>query len=344
MTATYETVHTIPRDRWSRPLVIPPSGGKPIAYTRATTYVSCLEDTYALGKWQMRMVARGLSIREDLLLRVNSLGPQPDKDDPAFTGWKDDMDRLADQAVEAAKASAPANIGTALHGLTERIDRGQQVEDVPREYRRHLENYREATASFTAVEIERFMVNDDLQVGGTPDRVLKIDGSNDLYIGDIKSGSIEYGMGKIAMQLAMYAHSHLYHPATGERTPLPNLNVRRGLVIALDAKTGECELRWVDIGQGWNAIQLCTQVRAWRTKHNLSYPYQPTTIATPEEKEPPIDPPADTELAVFRAITHAQTPDELVKIWQRFERVWTAEMTNRAATRKQQLLTNGATQ
>jgi hypothetical protein len=351
--ATYETVHTIGRDRWGRPLVIPPGGGKPIAYTRCTTYVSCLEDTYNLGKWQMRMVARGLSIREDLLLRVNSLGPQPDKDDPTYTGWRDDMDRLTDQAVEAAKASAGANIGTALHALTERIDRGQRVEDVPREYQKHLKAYRDATATFTAVEIERFMVNDHLQVGGTPDRILKIDNHDQLIIGDIKTGSVDYGMGKIAMQLAMYAHSDLYNPEAGERSRPYNIDQRRGLIIALDAGTGECQLHWVDLEAGWEAIQLCTQVRAWRARKNLDTPYEQQLWPAHTRNPPPLkEPPnvnqqaADTELAVFRAITYAETETELVKIWEKFQSMWTPEMTTRAAARKQllrQLSTNGVT-
>jgi hypothetical protein len=352
VTTQWETIPEIKRDRWGRPMVIPPGGGKPIAYTRATTYISCLDDTWNLGKWQMRMVARGLSIREDLLLRVNSLGPQPDKDDPAHRGWKDDMDRLTDQAVEAAKASAGANIGTALHALTERIDRGQRVEDVPREYQKHLKAYRDATTTFTAVEIERFMVNDKLQVGGTPDRIIKIDGYQHPIIADIKTGSVDYGMGKIAMQLAMYANSSVYNPETGERSQPHHIDQQHGLIIALDASTGECTLRWVDLQAGWEAIQLCTQVRAWRARKNLDTPYeqqQPAHTRNPPPLKEPLtvnQQAADTELAVFRAITYAETETELVKIWEKFQSMWTPEMTTRAAARKQQLRqlsTNGIT-
>src|SRR5689334_2925212 len=60
----------VPRDRWQRPLVVPPKGGKPVAYTRCTTFVGCLEDTFNLSRWQQRMVALGLNDRPDLLLAV----------------------------------------------------------------------------------------------------------------------------------------------------------------------------------------------------------------------------------------------------------------------------------
>lgn len=351
----WEAVPEIPRDYFGRPKVIPPDGGQPISYTRATTYVSCLEDTFNLGKWQMRMTARGLSIREDLLLRANSLGPLPEDDEVAAKRWKKDMDRLADQAVEAAKASASSNIGTALHSLAERLDRGQRVEDVPTQYRPHLKAYQAKTAGFTAVHIERFMVQDELQVGGTPDRILTIDGHPKLVIGDIKTGTLDFGIGKICMQLAMYAHSLLYDPATGERTSPGEVDQDHGIVIALDAKTGECTLKYVDLRAGWEAIQLATQVRAWRARKNLSRPYEApippptssatffdptqalideaTTTWTPPRKEPD----ATDELGIFRDIANAADTEALVALWQKHEAHWTPAMTDRAAARKAQL-------
>src|SRR5215204_3364938 len=106
------------RDRWNRPLIIPPDGGKPVAYTRVTTFIDCLEDTYQLQLWKQRTTAVGLALRPDLLLRVGSLGPQPDKleDEGAhYKKWRDAINKVCDQALEAGEASAAANIGTALH-------------------------------------------------------------------------------------------------------------------------------------------------------------------------------------------------------------------------------------
>jgi hypothetical protein len=57
----------IERDRYGRPLIIPESGGKPVAYTRATTIANSLDDGTALTAWKMRMAAIGLTVRNDLL-------------------------------------------------------------------------------------------------------------------------------------------------------------------------------------------------------------------------------------------------------------------------------------
>ncbi len=57
----------IERDRYGRPLVVPPAGGKAIAYTRATTIANSLDDASALTAWKMRMAAIGLTSRPDIL-------------------------------------------------------------------------------------------------------------------------------------------------------------------------------------------------------------------------------------------------------------------------------------
>lgn len=322
------------RDRWGRPLVVPPGGGKPVAYTRCTTFVGCLEDTYNLGQWQRRMVAAGLAARSDLLLRASSLGLQP-ADNGEAKRWKAAMNEVCDKAQEAAQASASATIGTALHELTERIDRGETLGPVPADYQPHLAAYRAATAGFGVRHIERFTVHDGLQIGGTPDRVLEVDGR--LVIGDVKSGDTVYGIGKIAMQLAVYAQSQLYDPATGERTPLDGIDLEQGLVIALNAKTGTCELKWVDLAAGWEAVQLAAQVRRWRSRKDLSQPYGSTVVPLlpPDPDTEPTT--AATQAAFESAIRTADSVEELKVLWRDAGPAWTEHHTALAAARKAEL-------
>jgi hypothetical protein len=75
-TDLFSTVENeLPRDRWGRPLITPPTGGEPRAYTRVTTLAGSVEDTYHLGQWQQRMVAVGMARRPDLVL--GALGADP---------------------------------------------------------------------------------------------------------------------------------------------------------------------------------------------------------------------------------------------------------------------------
>lgn len=254
MSGFEEVNEIIPRDRFSRPMIIPPGGGKLIPYTRATTWAGAVEDTYNLGQWQQRMVAAGLAQRKDLHLRAASLGLQPDAE-PDKGKWKRAMDEVTEAAREAAQASASAITGTALHSFTEAVDLGHDIA-IPDEIRTHITSYREATKQVTALHVEQFLVIDELKVGGTADRIVRIDGHDGLYIADIKTGSVEYGVQKMCMQLALYAHGQRYNPTTGERHPIPDINTDRGLIIHLDAKTGACELIWIDIAAGWNAVRL----------------------------------------------------------------------------------------
>lgn len=249
----------IPRDGWGRPKITPPDGGKAVAYTRCTTYVAALEDTYGLTKWKMRQVALGLADRSDLLLAVSA-----HRDD------KKELDRIADKAMEAARSSAAATTGTALHTLTELHDQGRAIGVLPDSARADLNAYITATAHLRYAAIEQFRVLDELRIGGTADRVIDL---GDRYrIGDVKTGDIELGIGKIAMQLAVYARSVAY---TGDGTRHPDakpMDLDTALIVHLPAGQGRCTLVEVDIAAGWEAVQLAAQVRAWRARKDLARP------------------------------------------------------------------------
>jgi hypothetical protein len=250
------TEDKVPRDRWQRPLIVPEQGGKPVAYTRVTTFAGSIEDMYSLGQWQQRMVALGLSKRPDLLLSV-----------AAHAEDKDELNRIAEAAKEAAAASAAATTGSALHKLAERYDRLQiGINDVPASHRADLQAYAATTAPFTFDGIEEFVVLDDLRIAGTFDRIVNYDGQR--YVADIKTGSIEYGVTKMAVQLALYSRGQLYTPEGALRRPI-EVNQSAGIIIHLPAGQGRCELYWIDLRAGWDAVMLCGAVRAWRKRSGL---------------------------------------------------------------------------
>lgn len=322
---TVETHADVQRDRWNRPLIIPPGGGKPVAYTRCTTFVDVLEDKYNLQKWMQRMVAVGLGTRPDLHLSASSLASDPD-------GNKRQLDDLCESAIEAAKGSAKATIGSALHAFIERINLGQEPGPIPAEYQRHINNYIATVRGvLTPVHVERFTVQDDLQIGGTPDLVAEITGETGRFIVDLKTGpsTLKYGALKVAMQLGVYAHSQLYDTGNGRRTPIDDIRHDRGLVVALDSETGDCELHWVDIAAGWEAVQVATQVREWRKRKNL------LTAFTAAASEPlPIPQPASSvHAALLNAIAEAPDRDTLTSLWEKAGTSWSDSHTAAAKSR-----------
>ena len=253
---------TINRDRWGRPLVIPPGGGNPIPYTRATTVAGTLDDTHALTRWKQRQTAIGLADRPDLALAVTA-----HRDD------KRQLDDVCEQAMEASQSSAKATTGTALHTLTEHVDRGDELPTIPDGVAADLNAYQQATVGLEVISIEQFVVLDDLKIAGTADRIVRWGGMN--FIADLKTGQISYGIQKIAAQLAIYSRGDAYNIDTGDRNPLPDVHPTAGIVIHLPAGEARCELHWIDLRRGWEAVQLALQVRAWRKEKGLTQPFHP---------------------------------------------------------------------
>ena len=244
----------IPRDRFGRPLVIPRDGGRAVPYRRCTTFIDVLADQYQLQQWKQRQVALGLAARADLLLKA-----------AAAAGDKKTLNAVCEAAMEAAGSSASATIGTALHALTEQLDRGE-TPAIPASAEADIAAYRAATGFWTMADIEVFVVNDALQVAGTFDRVVAA--GHLRFIADLKTGGIDYAASKIAMQLAVYANSERYDPETGARSSL-DVNQERGLVIHLPAGEGRCSFHWADLKAGWEGVQLAAQVWAWRARKGL---------------------------------------------------------------------------
>jgi hypothetical protein len=308
----------INRDRYGRPLVIPPQGGKPVAYMRCTTFASTLEDTYNLSLWQQRMVALGLVDRPDLQLAVAA-----HRDD------KKRLNELCTEALDAAAARAGATTGTALHALTEQHDRGTlNITKVPAAYRPDIDAYIRATASLSVVQIETFGVIDEMKIAGTWDRIVTYGGRN--VIADLKTGSVDYGMLKIAIQLAVYSRCVAYDISTQQRHPLPDVDQDVALVIHLPAGTGTARLLEVDIAAGWDAVDCAKKARGWRAKNNFA------KVVDTVEVEPAAV--ADVEPTLLERIALAATVNELTGLWHaNNSNEWTDVHTAAAAERKRQL-------
>ena len=251
----------IPRDRWGRPLITPPEGGKPIGYTRVSTLAKALDDKTSLMDWKCRQTAMGLARRPDLVSKTSAVG-----DDRRA------LNEVVKEALAAAASDRAANVGTALHAFTERIDAGETPEDlVPHTDPLYLDlcAYREATRHLGMEAAELFVVCDELQAAGSFDRLVTVPDVG-MIVADLKTGQHEpdYPHG-VAQQIAIYAHGTLYDPEQGRVAALADLGVRTdvGLLIHLPSERGVCDLYLIDLEHGWALAQTAVAVRtAYKTK------------------------------------------------------------------------------
>jgi len=241
------------RDRWGRPLIVPPGGGKAIAYTRVSTLAKTLDDQSGLMLWKQRQTAKGIARRADLYALAKAAG-----DDTRA------MSDVVKQAMDAADSSAAANKGTAVHSFCEAVDLGHDIE-IPHEYAADIAAYRKATAALDVVLAEQFVVCDALTAAGSFDRLVRLPDGRSV-IADIKTGkdAAKYATATAA-QCAVYANSQLYNADTDQRTDLPgDIDRTFGLLIHLPIGAGECHIHKLDLTFGYQWAEVAAEVREWR--------------------------------------------------------------------------------
>lgn len=254
------------RDRYGRYLLPDPGDmDRLVPWIRTTTFAKAVGDTYLLGLWQQRMVAKGLTMRRDLF----ALAAAADADD------RRTLDEVVEQAREAAGSATRANLGTALHAFTEALDRGDEdvLATLPDELRPDIDAYQALVrdAGFVFEQVERQVIVPEYQVAGTFDRLGTMRGEEGHLIVDLKTGrDLSFGWLEIAIQLAIYANAEamwLGPPYPGEYVPMP-VDMRRDIayVIHLPVGEGRADLYKVDIAAGWEAAQTCAEVREWRAR------------------------------------------------------------------------------
>jgi hypothetical protein len=279
------------RDQYKRYLLPHPvtglySDGKPTAgrrngWMRATTFAKAAADTFALTRYNERLTLVGATLRPDVVALAHG------KD---VREHRNELDKLVDEIKNAAGAKVAANLGTAVHAFTERIDAGTlTLAEVPEQYRRYVEAYLTALR-VNGMEcvpglIERTTFTSEFNVAGTFDRVYRLpDGT--YAIGDLKTGrDLKYGQMEIAVQLALYAHginaNGVFDWGTGEWYPnLPHcacvvhlsnetcagpIRVRTdvGVVVHLPVQgdlAGRCVVKTVDLRAGWTAALTAERV------------------------------------------------------------------------------------
>jgi hypothetical protein len=202
---------SVPRDGWSRPLVVPPQGGRPKGHTRTTTFIDCIEDKTSLVDWKMRMVLVGAARRPELVEQARHLDPELRED-------KASLDSLVTRLTDSSGANDKSRRGTYLHDLTEYVDRGEPLPNtISGDDLDDMAAYMASTAVLKVIAVEQFVVVPELGVGGTFDRLSYYKGPGPdgkpiagNFITDTKTGNVQYGRLKMASQLAVYSRGKLY--------------------------------------------------------------------------------------------------------------------------------------
>lgn len=271
MTAVADQIYGRPepqRDRWGRYMIVPAGAKKPEAHTRATTVSSTLESRYNLERWGKRQVLLGAAQRPDVIARAGSARP----DDKQL------LDQLVETCEAASKNDARANEGSALHAWFEQHDLGQQP-TVPAPFDADLAAYNTTlqSAGVTIIPdlIERVVVLPEEKVAGTFDRIIEL--GNYRYIMDLKTGAdLSYSWCAISPQLAIYAHgATIYDPATQTHQPMPEVDQKLAMVAHVPARSGLCQLYWVDIEAGWQAARTSMWAREWQRRTDLAQAWSP---------------------------------------------------------------------
>lgn len=295
-------------------------------FQRVSTLIKKVEtDRWHLDQWMKRQVLVGAGRRDDLVLAVKSMRP-----DPVY-GWTDrqkqEINKLVEKAEEAAKDLDGAITGTAVHTLTERLDRGESLDSVirglPAQAEADLRAYEALIRlnDWQVIEIERTVVNDDLSVAGTFDRVYVIPGLSALLgPGDCQYRHGDHGpggpMGELAVtgdvktekdplknglhigpQLAIYSRARrMWLPMAAQvgssATYVSAPCVRQDVAVVVHVRNGHAVPMFVNLTDGWEAA-LAAKAQSIREKHAKSW-----LVPMPNIKEP-----APVEILTATAVT-----------------------------------------
>lgn len=199
--------------------------------------------------------------------------------DGAWSDYKKAVGVIAERMLEAGGAHEKREHGTNLHRLCELADElGLGAVEAEVEAERatpsdlaDVEAYLAAceAAGLRMLERETVVVNDDLGVPGRLDRLVTYKRTGAAratkVVADIKTGRVDYGVGKIAQQIALYASGQRYDLETHERSPL-GASKALGLLIHLPAGSATCTIYEVDLALGARGVKLSGEVRRWRNE------------------------------------------------------------------------------
>lgn len=251
------------------PMVLNKEGNR-VRLSRPSNYAKPLDDESALTNWRIDTACIGVAGDKALQARYVACK----RDD------RETLHKLRDESIKAGRGSEGADIGTALHAMSERWERKDESFNPPEPYASKLQAYSDELARVGLVSemFEFHTVNLDYGSAGTADRLYKVTRdlvapngdlieAGVLVIGDLKTNKrLDYSLASYAVQMALYAQGELYDVATDQYRPTPPIHQRWGVLVWLPSEDPEprCEALWVDLEAGNYGAWLAQEVKQWR--------------------------------------------------------------------------------
>src|SRR6185436_2678140 len=174
------------------PMVSDPNNpGKWLRYSRPSGYAKVLDNSFALNDWKISKAMIGVAGSRAMQAEVMAI-----KD-----GDREGMKLLREKALDKGAANEAADMGTALHAMTARVEDQSDTWEPPEAYADDLRVYVETLHGYGLVSefVEVHMCNDSFRAAGTADRIYRTtkpllapDGTTlqpgTLILGDLKTG------------------------------------------------------------------------------------------------------------------------------------------------------------
>ena len=314
------------RGAGGEPIIQMPDG-KSVRYARMSSIGDKLDDKTGLNNWLVSKAMEGLGRDEALIAKVKAVTPYEDH--------RSEWTRLREDAISAGRGRAKADIGTAVHLMSERFEQEPEF-DPGAPYTMPLQAYVDGL-NLLGLKSQMFEVqfvndSDEVHAAGTADRVYEttkplitpddtVIPAGSLIIGDIKTSKEinGYNGGTYSIQLAGYAGGTLYDVELNERMPTPTIRQDWGIIIHISVEEATAEFIWVDLEVGRFGARLANEVaewrRAWRRKQGYSATLLPVKLA---EGVPAPEAPAESEAAP--AAPERPLPDDL-DAWREHHRI-----------------------
>lgn len=248
----------------------PDDPDKTLRYSRPSNYGKNLDDENALVNWRIWKAMEGVAASKSLAAQVSAT---PDEDKVA-------KKELREKALDKGTANEAADMGTALHAMTARVEDPHDTWDPPQQYVADLDAYLDALAEYGLVSemVECHMVNDEFRAAGTADRIYRLtkplatpDGNyldvGTLVLGDLKTGkSLDLSAPGYCVQTALYATGQLYDIHLEKRLATPPIDQNWALLVHLPVGKARCTIVWCSIQIGLYGAWLSHEIKQWQSK------------------------------------------------------------------------------